>query len=1157
MDKLRKNMSAKVKRPWRMQKGKAAQKLLVMTLSLCMIVTLIPAVGFAAENVTSGNIQTPAGYTTDGNGLMAYKNSSNSIDVKGFYKDDWIQTTYSSRGYEVKSIPEGNVTAEASFINDGRYVKLSYTVTAKDSAITDGKLAVHADVQIGNNDGAAVEAIQDADEKVIGLKMVDDNANESNSTYNAQFNLYFANAGGVTPVDTYWFGNYSDRSGNCFDQLTEGTKSSSGTYSKTGGIFTKLSGTDSGMAFSWQNINLNAGESKTYSVILGVGEKSDPPAWETDDGDVSPISLTLAADQQDLSVNVAAKITHVDGVTASLYYDVSGGEAVKLGDFIPGKEKDSISEVLDLSNLAAGSYDLHFWVVNSSGAASSAVTKTITINEKGEISGGLDSDVPPAGETPQEKLDKLFGQGNVTFDDVNHTIVVNKDMELDDTVTIDETLTGEKEVVIDLNTKNITMKPGSGAGKDTIAVNGGMKVTITGGGSINGGNGTGNGDGGNAVSGSGSVVVADGAILVGGNGAGNSAGGSGANMSGNGNISITNGGKIVGGSGTAAGSNGGTGAKVESGTINVETGGIVIGGNGGNGDKTSAGGNGGAGISTDSGSTTVNGTVTGGNGGNGTGDKNGGNGGVGANQSGTIDGNGTIIGGNGGNIVDGGSGEPGKGGAAISGGGTFDSGTKLSGFGGINAKVESQQGAPEVTVPEENLIDGAVTESERMDSTITKIDVTLSIEEKSNSADKNLVDSKLAASQKIGVYLNIQLKKTITKNTDSPTTETVTDAAKPIAITLTIPQSMRNGSDYKVIRVHDNAAEIIASQHDSSAHTLTFNTDKFSTYAIAYEPKDTPTDVPPYRPGEKNPVTSDGEKTTLHQDSTIKDGVESVFISDGDADRLIAAIEKSKSANVVIDAQPKSTASKADTAEISLPAKVADAMMEAGTSGLTYQTRDFIITFDKKAIRAIKGQAKGETILLTAKKDFAGTSGVKVSKKNGEAFIVEIKMTSGEAAINYFDGGQVEVSVRMQTEATAEYVYDSGKIAAIESKIKDGWLSYNTDRFDNLPYWGAKAKAGVQKIKIVSLRSKAKKGSITSTWKKSRSVYKVDGYQVWRSIKKNSGYKLMKTTKSRSYKNTKALKKGVRYYYKVRGCRCIDGKKIYTKWSAKIDRTAK
>lgn len=59
---------------------------------------------------------------------------------------------------------------------------------------------------------------------------------------------------------------------------------------------------------------------------------------------------------------------------------------------------------------------------------------------------------------------------------------------------------------------------------------------------------------------------------------------------------------------------------------------------------------------------------------------------------------------------------------------------------------------------------------------------------------------------------------------------------------------------------------------------------------------------------------------------------------------------------------------------------------------------------------------------------------------------------------------------------------------------------------------------------------------------------KPDGYQVWKSTKSNSGFTKLATTKKTILTNTSDLKKGYRYYYKIRGYKTISGKTYYTPW---------
>ena len=66
----------------------------------------------------------------------------------------------------------------------------------------------------------------------------------------------------------------------------------------------------------------------------------------------------------------------------------------------------------------------------------------------------------------------------------------------------------------------------------------------------------------------------------------------------------------------------------------------------------------------------------------------------------------------------------------------------------------------------------------------------------------------------------------------------------------------------------------------------------------------------------------------------------------------------------------------------------------------------------------------------------------------------------------------------------------------------------------------------------------------------------LDGFQIFRSTKKNKfGEKPYFTTTKNTYINTKNLKNGRTYYYKVRGFKEINGQTIYTDWSTKAYRT--
>ena len=94
------------------------------------------------------------------------------------------------------------------------------------------------------------------------------------------------------------------------------------------------------------------------------------------------------------------------------------------------------------------------------------------------------------------------------------------------------------------------------------------------------------------------------------------------------------------------------------------------------------------------------------------------------------------------------------------------------------------------------------------------------------------------------------------------------------------------------------------------------------------------------------------------------------------------------------------------------------------------------------------------------------------------------------------------------------------------------------------------------KSKVIT--RKGGKKVIRLTWTAPDGV-DVDGYEIFRSTKKNSGFgtKPYFETTSTSYTNTKNLKSGKIYYYKVRAFVVINGERVYTDYSLQAFRTIK
>lgn len=99
------------------------------------------------------------------------------------------------------------------------------------------------------------------------------------------------------------------------------------------------------------------------------------------------------------------------------------------------------------------------------------------------------------------------------------------------------------------------------------------------------------------------------------------------------------------------------------------------------------------------------------------------------------------------------------------------------------------------------------------------------------AADKALIE-KAAGTKTVGVFLDASLFKKVGDND----AEKVHELNGKIKVSLVVPENIRKtGRTYGIVRVHGGVATPIEGTFDAATHTFTFETDRFSSYALTYE----------------------------------------------------------------------------------------------------------------------------------------------------------------------------------------------------------------------------------------------------------------------------------------------------------------------------------
>lgn len=221
------------------------------------------------KELTSDDSSKYAGYITDSAGKIAYKYTTKGHaretglssgvgkwDIIGNKSGTWYSSTYVDAGWGWKindttvSLSEdgiaksGNLQLQVKPVlvyNKGvpfvLFVQLLTNTGSED--LTAQKFGSGTDVQIAGNDEAPVNATE------FGGNLID-------SSTNMIFSLNCISGDGITPVSTMWIGKYDDSAMR--NVYTDNRVS--------------CINVDSAMAYSWQDIDIKAGETKVYAVRL-------------------------------------------------------------------------------------------------------------------------------------------------------------------------------------------------------------------------------------------------------------------------------------------------------------------------------------------------------------------------------------------------------------------------------------------------------------------------------------------------------------------------------------------------------------------------------------------------------------------------------------------------------------------------------------------------------------------------------------------------------------------------------------------------------------------------------------------------------------------------------------------------------------------------
>ena len=135
------------------------------------------------------------------------------------------------------------------------------------------------------------------------------------------------------------------------------------------------------------------------------------------------------------------------------------------------------------------------------------------------------------------------------------------------------------------------------------------------------------------------------------------------------------------------------------------------------------------------------------------------------------------------------------------------------------------------------------------------VDIVLTVKEANVSDEVKTAMAQAAKNYTIGQYLDISLLKYMTVNGSQQAGVPLHTTKDALTISVAVPDALINTNSavnrtYCIVRNHDGAITVLDAAFDAASKTLTFKTDRFSDYAIAY--KDTAVPGSGSNPGRNN-----------------------------------------------------------------------------------------------------------------------------------------------------------------------------------------------------------------------------------------------------------------------------------------------------------------